>query len=260
MKNLKKPYLNLSLAALSVAMFTFSCTKDEDINNDGQLTLNVSSNTSNIFGAPNTSRTTSSTNGINGNSPVIITDFLLNIKEFELELDIEENDDDNDLWDDDGFFDFEDEIELEGPFELDLMSNQISIFSIDIPNAVYEELEFKFEKSTDSNSELFNKSILIKGSIDGIPFEFWHDFNDEVEVDFEDSQYDFTVNNNGTSLTLNFDLASVLNSVTGIDLAQATDDNGNGVIEISPNDSDGNNDLAHQIKDRLKGFIDLLDD
>jgi len=255
MKKLRMTYKIFSLALLSATFFTFSCAKDEDdMNGNGQLTLNVSSSTTDIPGSSNSSRTT------NGNSTIDITDFLLNIKEFELELDIEDVDDDNELWDDDGYFDYEDEIELTGPFELDLMSNQFSIVSVELPNGVYEEIEFKFEKSVDANSDLFNKSILIKGTIDGTSFEFWHDFEDEVEVDFDNPEYDLTINNNGTDLTINFDLTNVFNSVAGIDLSQATDGNANGVIEISPSDSDGNNAIAEQIKNKIKDYIDLSDD
>lgn len=256
MKNLKLTYKNFCTLLLFTTILTFSCTKDnDDMNDNGQLTLNVSANTTNIPGsASSTSRTT------NGNSTIDITDFLLNIKEFELELDVEDDDDENELWDDDGYFDYEDEIELTGPFELDLMSNQFSIVSVELPNGVYEEIEFKFDKSIDANSELFNKSILIKGTIDGTPFEFWHDFEDEVEIDFDNPEYDLTINNNGTDLTINFDLSNVFNSITGVDLSQATDGNTNGIIEINPNDTDGNNAIAEQLKDKIKDFIDLSDD
>lgn len=255
MKNLRMTYRNFGLALLSATFFTFSCTKDEDdINGNGQLALNFSSNTTNIPGSSSSSRTT------NGNSAIEITDFLINIKEFELELDIEDTDDDNELWDDNGYFDYEDEIELTGPFELDLMTNQFSVVAVEIPNGIYEEIEFKFEKSTDTNSDLLDKSILIKGTIDGTPFEFWHDFEDEVEVDFDNAEYDLTINNNGTDLTINFDLTNVFNSVVGIDLSQATDGNANGVIEISPSDPDGNNAIAEQIKDKIRDYIDLSED
>ncbi|TJY33417.1 hypothetical protein [Pontimicrobium aquaticum] len=259
MKNLKLTYKNFSILLLFVILLTLSCTKDEDdMNGHGQLTLNVSSSTANI---PGSSGSASRTTG--GNSDIVITDFLLNIKEFELELDIEsDHDDDNDdeLWDDDGYFDYEDEIELTGPFELDLMSNQFSIVSVNLPNGVYEEIEFKFDKSTDANSDLFNKSILIKGTIDATPFEYWHDFEDEVEIDFDNPEYDLTINNNGTDLTINFDLTNVFNSITGVDLSQAADGNANGIIEISPSDNDGNNALAEQLKNKIKDYIELSDD
>jgi hypothetical protein len=45
-----------------------------------------------------------------------------------------------------------------------------------------------------------------------------------------------------------------------IDLSSTTDGNGDGIIEISPNDTDGNNALANTIKNLTKEGIDLLDD
>jgi hypothetical protein len=185
---------------------------------------------------------------------------LLNLKEFELELDIVEQEDDNEQWDDDGHFDFQDEIELEGPFELDLLAGQISFLSTSVPMGNYEEIEFKFDKGTDSMSQLFEKSILVKGTVDNIPFIFWHNFEDEIELDFEDPQFDITVASGTENLSIEFDLSLLFNSVGGVDLSQAVDGNNDGTIEISPVDTDGNNAIAQQIRDRFKDFIDLLDD
>jgi hypothetical protein len=183
----------------------------------------------------------------------------MNVKEFELEIDDDSENDNNEQYDDDGYYDYKDDIELEGPFELDLLAGQISFITADVPNGVYEELEFKFDKSDDVTSDLFEKSVLIQGTLNGTPFIFWHDFEDEVEVDFEDPQFDLTVQNNVDGLVINFDLTLVFNEAAGVDLSQATDGNNNGIIEISPNDTDGNNDLAQAIRNRIKAAIDLLD-
>ncbi|HHC80799.1 MAG TPA: hypothetical protein ENK46_13010 [Flavobacteriia bacterium] len=193
------------------------------------------------------------------NAVVDVTDFLLNLKEFKIEVDQAHEAQENESWDDDGRYDFEDEQKLQGPFELDLLSGQISFLSVDLPNSVYEEIKFKFGKSTDSNSQLFDKSILIKGTIDNTPFVFWHDFEDEVEVDFENPQLDIVVQNSADELIINFDLTSMLDAATGVDLSLAKDMNNDGLIEISPVDNDGNNQLAQQLKQALKSHIDLLD-
>ncbi len=181
-----------------------------------------------------------------------------------MEYDGYEGDDDSyekdDDWDDDGYYDYEDEIELEGPFELDLLDGQITFVNTAIPNGRFEELEFEFEASTDPQSELFGKSILIQGTIQGTPFEFWHDFEDELEVDFEDTSLDITINGDTENLVIDFDLSMLFNHALGIDLSQAQDGNEDGLIEISPSDPDGNNELAGKIKERLKQVIDLLED
>lgn len=99
-----------------------------------------------------------------------------------------------------------------------------------------------------------------KGTVDNIPFIFWHNFEDEIELDFEDPQFDITVASGTEYLSIEFDLSLLFNSVGGVNLSQAVDGNNDGTIEISPVDTDGNNAIAQQIRDRFKDFIDLLDD
>ena len=49
-----------------------------------------------------------------------------------------------------------------------------------------------------------------------------------------------------------------MSSLTQIDLGQATDDNNDGLIEIFPNDTDGNQDIAADLKENIKMAADLL--
>jgi membrane-bound lytic murein transglycosylase B len=55
---------------------------------------------------------------------------------------------------------------------------------------------------------------------------------------------------------LNFDLNQWLSS---IDLSTAVDGNGDGSIEINPNDPDGNNNLANQLNEDLEGSCEIDD-
>lgn len=184
------------------------------------------------------------------NSNLEISDFLVNIKEVELEFD-------DDSWEGDKYYCSDDEIELKGPFELDLLGNEITFAFVELPQAQYEEIEFEFDKSSNSSSELFGKTVLIKGTIDGFPFIFWHDFDEEVEIDFEDDDNDIIITQDNNNITINFDLTGIL---AGVDFTTAQDGNGDGLIEISPRDNDGNRAIANQIKNRIKDYIDLLDD
>lgn len=206
-------------------------------------------------------------------STITIDTFLVHVEDFELEFDDDssgsdddgmENDDDDGFGDDDGTDDnggYFDDIELGGPFELNLSEDGVVIpfANVDVPVGQYEELEFEITKSTNPESSMFQQSIRITGNIDGVPFIFWHDFEEELEVDFEDTETDISIENDGEDIIITFDLSFLFDS-SGIDMSSATDDNGNGVIEISPNDTDGNNNLAEQIKDSIKESIDLLDD
>jgi len=246
---------NTILLFAFVLLFSLSCSNEDADANVGNLNISAKASFTNL-----------ASKGISakGNAgDIVIDDFLLNISEFELEIDYEDNDhqgDQDDLWDDDGYYDYEDEIELMGPFELDLMSGQITFLNVDVPLGTYEELEFEFDVSTDSSSDLFGKSVLIRGTIDDTPFVFWHDFEDEVEVDFEDQQFDITISQIAGGIVIEFDIGLILSSTYGVDLSLAKDGNMDGTIEISPEDNDGNNQLAEAIRHKIKEYINLLDD
>ncbi|MCK0108688.1 hypothetical protein MWU58_05250 [Flavobacteriaceae bacterium S0825] len=254
---MKPIYLRNVIALFFTITLFFSCSDDETLNDNGLLNISAKGTYTNLT----TQRTSSSSKGMN--SEIVINNFMMNISEFELELDLEDDDyedDQNDQWDDDGYFDSQDEIELMGPFELDLMSGQISFLNVEVPMGVYEELEFEFDVSTDPTSDLFGKSVLIEGTIDGTPFIFWHYFEEEVEVDFEDTQFDIAISQASEGIVIDFDLGMILDSTNGVDLSIANDGNMDGTIEISPEDPDGNTELAGAIKQKIKEYINLLED
>ncbi len=244
---------NLIKSALLFAfgIFLISCTKEDSISS-GVVDISARATFVNTAGKSGLSN--------KSNAQVEITKFLLNIKEFEFQVDSEEQENENDQWDDDGFYNFDDDIELQGPFELDLMEGRIPFLSIDMPNSVFEEIEFKFDKSTNLDSELFNKSIIIEGTVNGIPFKFWNNIEEEIEIDFENEENDIVVQGTGNDIVIDFNIAALFNDVNGIDLSQATDGNGDGVIEINPNDNDGNSQLASEIINELENLVEMEDD
>lgn len=253
--NLKNILLYAGIGILGL-LGLFSCSKDDapDLGaKEGKIAISAKGTYTN----PVTGK--SSLTAKDGTTTVELTSFLINVTEFELEFDLDDDDYDDDKYDD-GFFDYDDDLELKGPFELDLLKGEIAFINATVPVGTYEELEFKINKGKDANSDLFEKSILIKGNIDNVPFIFWHDFDEEVEVDFDDPNTNIIVKNNTTELTIEFDLSLLINGVDGIDLSQAVDGNNDGVIEINPNDLDGNNAIAQQLKAKIKNIIDLLDD
>jgi hypothetical protein len=188
------------------------------------------------------------------NTTVVLTSFIVNIKEIEFEL--AEDDDNNNQGDDDDYYDSEDEIELQGPFLLDILNQNTPIVTVAIPNGVYEEVEFEIDKNTDASSDMYNKSIKITGTIGGVPFVFWHDFEEEFEIDYEDSNQNLIVDNGTYNLVITFDVNQILSQV---DLSTAIDGNNDGLIEISPVDPDGNQALAQIIKNLIKNSCELDD-
>ena len=136
---LKSITRNLAIA-LIFSLFLISCSSDEA---DGNGTLKLSAKTS----VNNSSAKTASTSK-SINTDVFVSDFRVNIREFELEMDDaefeseNESEYDDDIWDDDRYYDYEDEFELEGPFELDLLA-------IDIRQALYHFGEITGEITSD---------------------------------------------------------------------------------------------------------------
>ena len=130
--NLKRSIL--LVMSLSLILGT-SCSNDETNSNIGKLNISAKSSLTNLTGK------SSSTNKMAGD--IVIDDFRMNLSKFELELDVEDEnyqDDQNEQWDDDGYYDYEDEIELMGPFELDLMSGQISFLNVTLQYKVVFQL------------------------------------------------------------------------------------------------------------------------
>lgn len=259
MKNVKA-----LLGILFLILIIASCSNDDSSSNNGSNQLRIKAS------AVYTPTANRSANGAAINEDVVLTSFKINIREIEFEFaedyyDDNDNDDDDDndgyddddnSYDDDGFYGDDDEFELAGPFELDLLNQNSVVTTVSIPNGIYEEVEFKLDRNVDSASEMYNKSIEIKGTIGGTPFVFWHNVEEDFEIDYEDDNQNLVVNNGAYELVFNFDLNQVLSQV---DISNATDGDGDGVIEIGPNDTDGNQSLANAIKNKIKDSCELDD-
>ncbi len=210
MKNKK-----ILLGLLAVIFSTASCSNDESSSNNDNDNLTIVAKAS--YSGNTTGRM---------ENAVSISEFKINLKEIEFELDDDFYDDDDDDYGD-GFYGDDDEFELSGPFELDLLSGQTTITSINIPNGVYEEVEFEMARSTNSESELFNKSVLIKGTIGSTPFVFWHNIDEDFEIDYEDAGQNLVISDNSATIVIDFNLDAVL---ANVDLSSAQDGNGDGFI------------------------------
>ena len=213
-----------------------------------------STNKMRIFGKATYTNANKTTTGVE------LSSFKINIKEIEFKVADESEGENNDGEDsddnDDGMFNGDDETGLVGPWELDLLNQSAPITTVTIANGTYEEVEFKLNKSIVSTSNLFNKTIEIRGTINGTPFVFWHNFESKFEIDYQDAAQNLIVSNSSFDLVFNIDLNQVLSN---IDLTTAVDGNGNGIIEIGPNDTDGNNLLAQQLNDDLDDATEIED-
>lgn len=183
--------------------------------------------------------------------------FIINLEEIELEYD-----EDDDQYDDDDVYD---DIELAGPFTVNLLDNGASmtavLANIDLPAGIYDEIEFEIDDVEDPQSPMYNQSIEVTGEIDGTPFVFYTDEEYEIEVEFEGGAKLNIDQAKDVILQVEFDLTQLFGTVSGsIDLSQAKDGNGDGLIEIHDNDPDGNQGLADQIEDAIDDIVYSYDD
>lgn len=243
MKTLMK--FKVAFFAIAVAGIFTACSSDDDSpnldNNRGKLGVYAKANYTPSF------------NRGGDDAVVELSSFWINIEEIELEYD--------DVIDQDNFYNSDDDIELQGPFALNILSPEpIEIINVNLPNGRLEEIEFEFGKNSNPDSDLYRQSMRMEGTINGTPFVFWHDFEDEIELEFDDDNGSGLIIGDENGIVITFDLNDVLNPTLGVDLSSAVDGNGDGVIEIGPRDSDGNQALAEAMKRAIKNQIELLED
>lgn len=234
-------------AVLFGALTLTSCSSDDP---SATGTVNVKMEATSSTGATITGRSAATT---------VITDVKISLREVEFEIDKEDP-----RYKTDSVYD--EDVKLKGPFVVDLFESaafaEQLVTTVNLPNGTYEEVEFKMHKNTEAG-EMNGKSIMIKGTIDGTPFVFWHDTDEEFEIDFETATSDVVVSGNSTALVINLQLEKLFSTVKGgINLSLATDGDNDGVIEINPGstDNDGNKDIADAIKNLLEEATDLIDD
>ncbi len=254
MKTLKNLLLfkTLALILFTMALLT-ACDKDDT--EKGGATLIFKATMEDTVGTSSTKSLSDNHNGELTNG-VVIESFTINIEEIELEFD-----DDDPLFATDSMAS---DIELEGAFEIDLILEENTLETvlannINLPAAAYDEIEFEFDKSENSISDMFMKTMQVKGTINGTDFIFWHDDSFDVEIEFE---HDVHLDEAKQAVIIvSFDIFSLFDpEMGGLDISNAMDGNQNGIIEIYPDDPDGNEDLADNLMDRLEDIIEAFED
>jgi hypothetical protein len=230
-----KKFAIFSLFALLIS----SCSKDNDDDSTvGKVTLKASS-------------TITASRSAKGTPPaVVLSDFKVNIGSIKLHLDEDSNDS------------IEDNIRLKGPFLLDLLdlNQSISQFitTVNVPNGKYEKVKFKFVRSA-VPGDMLGKTFSIKGKVYDKDFIIWSQKELHLKIDFEDDD-DIVLNNNDVLLNIKIKLDAIIKKISELDALDAIKDgNGDGVIEISTTEVDGNKKLGDLIRVLLESNCHLND-
>ncbi len=124
----------------------------------------------------------------------------------------------------------------------------------DSPEGKYTEVELSLHKNTDLSSDdpMYDKSLLIRGEVQGTTTWVWMEAEKQLKAEVQD--VDGIEVENETEMMLVFDMVELFKNV---DFETAVDANGDGRIEIGPNDLDGNVELYNQIEANLESAVKL---
>lgn len=192
---------------------------------------------------------------------VNVANFKINVAEigFDFDDDFEEDDKYITLFGE--TYSSDDELELRGPFEVDLILNgalqaNMLFTGLELPNVPFDEIEFEMKKNRIENSVLYNQTVLIDGEIEGVPFIFSSDKEFDFEIEFDQP----FVPGEDLGVAVDFHVNQLFTrSLSGIDFSVAVPDN-DGVIRIYYNEesepSSLNYTLGKTIWERFDKIID----
>ncbi len=192
-----------------------------------------------------------------GMANVKLSDVYVNIHKIEFKLDGTESESHGDS--------LVSEQEMEGPFVLTLMKDSVlqdsAITSIVMPAGTYDKVEFKLTLNTTLPVEhpLYHHSLYISGSVNSKPFVLWQNAEESVKIEFPDTSA-MVVGGDLFNLFIDFHTNRIVDGLIACGIDMAVDGNGNGIIEIGPNDPDGNQAIAIAALHYFKNSFDLDND
>ena len=123
------------------------------------------------------------------------------------------------------------------------------------PHGYYQEVTLKLFQNNSAVQDSFakGKSLYILGNINGKTVRIWMTAEESLRVEAAGTNgYEI---NSDTELVLWFNLNSLFSNMN---LATALDTNGDGMVDIGPNNVDGNGALHTKIKANLESSIELV--
>lgn len=251
--------LRTALIAM-VALATFaSCSSDDDDKVDvekGKSTVQVLLKATQegditIPGLP-----VALAEGGENTSPLKLEKMFINIAEIEFEV--------SDDMEDKGYSD----IELKGPFAIDLLSEKASkgwtLATTNVPNGTYEELEFEFDVYNGDNkdfADLVGNTIYASGKFDlgimEIPFTIKSDRELELELEYENKP--LVLDGDKSKVFIELNINAVLNDL----LAKALPDFITAEIEEDGSiiiDKNTNKNILEKFEDALEAAFEAIED
>ena len=243
-----KIFRNVLFAVLGLAVFA-SCSSDDDekvIPEGEKSTVQVvlKSTMSNWV-------TTYAT--ANESYPLNLEQLYINIAEIEF-----------DVADDKVYSD----VELEGPFPIDLLSekamNGWTLSTTTVPNGTYEEIEFEFDVYKGDNADfknLLGNTIYASGSFDlgenAVPFVIKSEEEMEVELEYENRP--LVLDGESTKVFINLNLIKVISELIKIaeaDFLGATlEEDGSILIDKNTNEN-----ILEKFEDALEAAFEAIED
>jgi hypothetical protein len=265
-----KKLMFIILVAL-IAGITFSCKKNDTSQSKVLILVKSSFDKASLAKSELTGSAAISKSITYGASTISVDTFFINIKNIDIELDDDCHDDncsddcnDDDKGDNSSGNKIDDDIEFAGPFLINLISPQavdgLPIASVDLPNAAYDEVDFELDRCKLNDPKvIYNRSIFIAGEINGERMRMWYNGDYEFEIDFPEIENHLILTGDDLKMYLDFHINNMLASLNKVDFSSAADRNGNGIIEIGSDDTDGNGGLAHHIIEAVLESCDLDD-
>ncbi|WP_430812142.1 MULTISPECIES: hypothetical protein [unclassified Carboxylicivirga] len=232
-------FKNLFLLALSVVVLA-SCNDDDN-----------NAATSKVKVAVKTVKTSSpglKAAGESAEDPFQLEVFMMSIGEIEFDV----NDDMEDVIP--GGDSIYSDIDFEGPFLVDILSPDaetgIDLAAANVPNAVYEEIEFDFEPyDKEEPAAMAGNTLIASGTYDGTPFSIVSDEEVELELEFPNG---YSLEGADSRLFIELYLTQLIDLVKAIDFTNV--ELVDGVILIN---KDHNKDILDQFEEAVENCLDM---
>ncbi|WP_143959426.1 hypothetical protein [Litoribacter populi] len=123
------------------------------------------------------------------------------------------------------------------------------------PDGTYTEITFDLYQNTNVEQDHFahGKSLYIIGEVNNTPTRIWFDSEEALRATARNGE-GYSIDGDA-DLWLYFDMASMFD---GVDFSAAADADGDGFIDIGPNDVDGNGDLHTAIRANLDSSVEFV--